>query len=376
MLPPHCHHRVRIDGPADLAAARGVCAALLARADLDGEAAGRLHLIVAELGSNLIRHAGGGALLLRCVVPPVPPGSGPGAAVAGCGIECLSLDRGPGIADLDGALADRHDPEPGPGRSLGYGLGAVRRLADRFAIQSRPGEGTVVLARVRDRGQALPQPADPGCFEHGAVMLPMAGCDDCGDGWMVRQDGLALLVDGLGHGEAAGVVARRAEDTFAALPAGCDPQAALADLHAALRGTRGAAATVLRLRPDAVDYAAVGNITAALVTRAGSTALNSRWGVVGYNAAPPPTASVPWGPGDHVVLHSDGCSGLVPLFAGSPLRHVESVLAAAILLRDGTTRIDDQSVLVLANRASVREGGCGSQDRQEAEGPDHGRAPL
>ncbi|WP_049766623.1 ATP-binding protein [Rhodospirillum centenum] len=368
MLPLHCHHRVRIDGPADLAAARGVCAALLARGDLDAEAAGRLHLIVAELGSNLIRHAGGGTLLLRCTVPPVSPGSGPGAAAGGCGIECLSLDRGPGIADLDGALADRHDPEPGPGRSLGYGLGAVRRLADRFAIQSRPGEGTVVLARVRDRGQP-PPPADPGAFEHGAVMLPMAGCDDCGDGWMVRQDGLALLVDGLGHGEPAGVVARRAETVFAALPPGCDPQAALADLHAALRGTRGAAATVVRLRPDAVDYAAVGNITAALVTRTGSAALNSRWGVIGYNAAPPPTASLPWGPGDHVVLHSDGCSGLVPLFAGSPLRHVDSVLAAAILLRDGIGRIDDQSVLVLANRRAVRDGDRGQQGWQEGGGP-------
>lgn len=158
------------------------------------------------------------------------------------------------------------------------------------------------------------------------------------------------MVDGLGHGEAASVAARRAETFFATASVDQDSQSILVAMHDALRGTRGAAACVLRLHPDDVEFSSVGNITAAVLSRAGSTSLGGRWGVLGYNAVPPPATHVPWGPGDQVVLHSDGCSNLMDLVADRHLRHVDPALAAAVLLRDGVGRIDDQTVVVLTNR--------------------------
>ncbi|MBP2314278.1 ATP-binding protein [Azospirillum soli] len=336
MLPAHCHHRVRVAEQADLTAVRGVAADLSGA--LDEEVAGRVQLVVSELATNLLRHAkAGGAILLRRLERPA-------------GVECIALDQGPGIADLGAALADRTDPEPRAGLGLGYGLGAVRRLSERFDIHSEAGVGTAVLSHVLARGPGEKGPP----FAWGAVMLAMSGGEHCGDGWLVRPDGFVVALDGLGHGEAASIAARRAEAVAGAAAHGDDPQTVLAAMHEALKGTRGAVAAVLRLTEGRIDHSSVGNIAMTIIRRSGAmatttSALSGRWGVVGYNGAPPPTASESWGPGDHLVLHSDGCARLAELFLERRLRHVDPALAAAVLLRDGGARVDDQTVIVLRN---------------------------
>jgi serine/threonine-protein kinase RsbT len=56
------------------------------------------------------------------------------------GVSIVARDSGPGIADLDSALADGFSTSGG----LGLGLPGVRRLMDRFDIESDVGRGTVV----------------------------------------------------------------------------------------------------------------------------------------------------------------------------------------------------------------------------------------
>lgn len=347
MLPTHCHTRLRIDDPSTLTLARGLATDLAAAQGLGEDAAARLALVVSELGSNLLHHTPeGGSLLLR----PLAVGRDGDTP----GVECVALDHGPGIADVGRAIAGpSHPPGTVASGGLGYGLGAVRRLADLFDIHTQPGVGTAVLARIAAGGTGNPAglPAPPAFW--GAMMLAMGGGDWCGDGWLVRGDGLALAVDGLGHGEAAAVAARQAEAVAAAAPPGADPGAVLASLHGALRTTRGAVAMVFRLEAQRIGYAGVGNITATLVRQGGSTALAGRWGVVGYNAAPPPTAWVPWQAGDHMAVHSDGCSRLSDLFIERRLLHTHPALAAAVLMRDGCGRVDDQMVMVLRHPASL-----------------------
>ena len=57
-------------------------------------------------------------------------------------------DEGPGIADLDKALAPGYSTAADWVRELGFGAGMglpnIRRMADRFDIRSAPGEGTVL----------------------------------------------------------------------------------------------------------------------------------------------------------------------------------------------------------------------------------------
>ncbi|MGC4122531.1 MAG: ATP-binding protein [Myxococcales bacterium] len=127
--------------------------ALARRAGFAAPRAAALAIAVAELASNIVRHAKEGSVFLRLHQDP------PEATM----IEVVAADRGPGIADLalaqqDGYSRGRFNAaalERGEGLppSLGCGLGAVRRLTDECEIESVPGRGTTVTVRLYLRGR-------------------------------------------------------------------------------------------------------------------------------------------------------------------------------------------------------------------------------
>jgi serine/threonine-protein kinase RsbT len=104
----------------------------------DRTSALELDLVVRELGSNALRHGGGG----RASIAATPLlGSVSDAGVRGrTGIEVVIADDGPGIPDIEAALVDGFST----GRGLGVGLGAAQRLSDSLTIDSRLGSGTRV----------------------------------------------------------------------------------------------------------------------------------------------------------------------------------------------------------------------------------------
>ena len=59
------------------------------------------------------------------------------------GLELEFVDQGPGIADLNRALAGGFSTA----KSLGLGLSGTRRLVDEFNIDTAPGRGTKVVIR-------------------------------------------------------------------------------------------------------------------------------------------------------------------------------------------------------------------------------------
>jgi len=59
------------------------------------------------------------------------------------GLELQFVDNGPGIADLNRALAGGFSTS----KSLGLGLSGTKRLVDEFNIDTGPGRGTKVLIR-------------------------------------------------------------------------------------------------------------------------------------------------------------------------------------------------------------------------------------
>ena len=89
----------------------------------------RLEVIVAELASNMVKHAGSGTLRVERLEVEERKG-----------IRVVAEDRGPGIADTAAALT----PGVSTAGSFGDGLAAVQELADAFALHSRPGVGTRV----------------------------------------------------------------------------------------------------------------------------------------------------------------------------------------------------------------------------------------
>ncbi len=101
-----------------------------------------LAVCVAELASNIAKHAGRGRIALAEMEHP------------GLGCRVRAEDEGRGIAEVDAAMRDGFsegrwltpDVPVGARRGLGIGLGAVGRLMSDVAVSSRPGGGLVIEA--------------------------------------------------------------------------------------------------------------------------------------------------------------------------------------------------------------------------------------
>jgi serine/threonine-protein kinase RsbT len=83
-----------------------------------------------ELARNALTHGKGGRATLEAL-----------ASGGRIGLRMRFADHGPGIEDVEGALAGHST-----GRSLGLGLSGSRRLVDEFDLHTQLGAGTTVTA--------------------------------------------------------------------------------------------------------------------------------------------------------------------------------------------------------------------------------------
>ncbi|HET9474860.1 MAG TPA: SpoIIE family protein phosphatase [Steroidobacteraceae bacterium] len=297
----------------------------LANFEFDAELAGKVAIAATELASNLLRHAGGGELLLQKL------GSDDSSS-----LELLAIDRGPGMADVSRCMSDGYST----GGTQGTGLGAVRRLASEFDIYSAPGEGTVVMARF---GGACH-------VRHGAVNVAVAGEPDCGDAWCLVRDvgGIALMViDGLGHGTFAAEAARAGIDAFLLAP-GDSPREILQRANQQMSKTRGGAAACARLANGSMSYAGMGNINGYLVSPERSQGLVSHNGTLGMHQRPAQQFEYSVDPDSLLVMHSDGLSARWDLRSQPDLLRAHPAIVAGVLYRDHGRERDDATVVVVA----------------------------
>ena len=96
----------------------------------------RLATAISELTLNVVRYAGEGELVIA-------DESDEDRARIRVAVE----DRGPGIADIEQAMADGFST----GGGLGGGLPGTKRLVHEFEIESVPGQTRVTIAMVRPR---------------------------------------------------------------------------------------------------------------------------------------------------------------------------------------------------------------------------------
>ena len=90
----------------------------------------RVVTAASELARNAYIHGGGGTLMIE--YPTLGSSSG---------LRLTISDTGPGIPDVDIALADGFTT----GAGLGHGLGGARRRMHDFAVRTAPGKGTTVI---------------------------------------------------------------------------------------------------------------------------------------------------------------------------------------------------------------------------------------
>jgi anti-sigma regulatory factor (Ser/Thr protein kinase) len=291
----------------------------------------RIALVATELATNLLKHASEGLVAINEFVD-----------ADGSGIELVALDKGPGIADVARCLVDGFSTAGSPGT----GLGAVTRVSDSYAIYSRPGIGTAVMARFL-AASAVPRNA----LEIGVVIDTYPGESVCGDGWATangRRGASLLLVDGSGHGPLAAHAAETAMRTFADnIDKECVPL--VEAIHRALAPTRGAALAVARIDAAAqvVRFVGVGNIGAVLANGSDVRRMASYNGTAGHVAPRIREFTYPFSGRPLVILHSDGLSGRWEIAAYPGLAAGHPTLVAGLLFRHHRRDRDDATVVAM-----------------------------
>lgn len=314
-----------------VANARRAASACAAALRLSETSTGRAALIATELATNLVKHAGGGSLLL---------GSNAKALVI------LSIDKGRGLTNLASAMSDGYSTAG----SSGTGLGAVHRAATAFDVYALPDRGTAIFTRIEDAAPPAPLIHAPSRIAVGGVCVPMPGEEQNGDAWVasLARDVVTIAVaDGLGHGPAAAtastaavrVIAERFEQPLEHI---------LQDAHGALRPTRGAALGIARLHLAAgrADFIGIGNIAGTIATDDSMRKTVSLPGIVGHEMRKVQSFSYPWLASSVLVLQSDGVSASWNAANYPGLMQHEPALIAAVLYRDHCRGTDDATVVV------------------------------
>ncbi|MDW6093929.1 ATP-binding protein [Vibrio rhizosphaerae] len=93
--------------------------------DFSPTATSEIATIVSELATNIVKYAGSGRIELAEMQRAC-------GRVTKHGIQVIARDFGPGIANIEQAMAEHFST----GGSLGMGLPGVQRMVDQFEIQS------------------------------------------------------------------------------------------------------------------------------------------------------------------------------------------------------------------------------------------------
>jgi anti-sigma regulatory factor (Ser/Thr protein kinase) len=329
--------RVSVAEGSQVFEARRVATALARDLQFEETTSGKLAIVVTEIATNLLKHAGGGEILLR-----------PIRSDAVGGLEILGLDRGQGMSNVEESLRDGQSTAGSPGT----GLGAIGRLSDAFDIYSVPGQGTAVFSRLwATRLAAREGPP----LAVGGICLTHPGEQHCGDGWTVehrRRSSLLLVVDGLGHGAAAAEATHEAIRLFHQ-NVSLGPKAMIEVIHAGLRSTRGAAAAVTEIDwdPSLLRFAGVGNISGVIRSATGSRHVVSQNGTIGHTVRKVTEFSYPWSADAILVEHTDGLGTHWDLDRYPGLAQRDPTIVAGVLCRDFRRGRDD--VTVVAARARM-----------------------
>lgn len=318
-----------IEDESQVGYARRTAQKLAERIGFDATDAGRVALVVTELASNVLKHAGRGELHLRTL-----------DRGDFSGIEVLAIDRGQGL-DLHACLADGFSTRG----TQGIGLGAVSRQTQVFDVYSDP-RGTVILARFFQRSDTA-KDHRLGVTQHSLHHDPA-----CGDVWALSvkdQRISALIIDGLGHGEDAERAALAGATAFATDPF-AEPTLILEDMHHAMKGSRGGALAVAQFdgTHDALRFVGIGNIGAFIIGAEKSRGLASHPGIVGLQYRKAQVFEYTEVAGQLLIMFSDGLQSRWNLrdYPGLMLRH--PAVIAALLHRDFCRNRDDVTVLVVA----------------------------
>ncbi|MEF2550340.1 ATP-binding protein [Aurantimonas sp. A2-1-M11] len=306
--------------------------------DLSSDDRDRLALVVTEAGTNLLRHATGGEILLS-----------PHKSKTTAGMDVIALDDGPGLPNVEAAMADGFTTAEEGERSLGSGLGAIARMSDSLDIHS-DSRGTTLTVTIGKTGRYSRGP-----METAGLVIPKPGFEAGGDICGIRKDGgatMIMLMDVLGHGPTA---AKDAETGLAAFLAAKGKSLEDTELHVAdaMAGSRGAASLIVEMRHGGATLRAlgVGNVKGEILAADGSRhGIPSAPGIVGASSRRPRATEHGWGKNALLILTTDGLKGGERFPEPSGLFFRDVLTVAATLYKRRRRGSDDCGVVIARAR--------------------------
>jgi anti-sigma regulatory factor (Ser/Thr protein kinase) len=296
---------------------------------------GEIDIIISELCSNLIKHAGSGELLYRIF------NSSENDSV----FEIICFDRGPGMADSKKMMKDGVSTT----KTLGQGLGAIERLSNLAQLYSIPGWGTIHYATVSTLKR------NPGGksndLEIRALCVNKPREIVCGDGFRIKKNETETQIffgDGLGHGQHAKDAVDRAGDFFLSCKER-DPVDILRQMHEVVRRTRGLVGTVAVFDKKKMEWnvCGIGNILSRMYTGIMYKNYMAYNGTIGLNI---PTSlshsAFPAEKNQHLVMCSDGIRTRWDLTRYPSILKQDNTILAAALYKDYSRGNDDSSILI------------------------------
>lgn len=294
-----------------------------------------LDLIVAEITSNLYKYSDDGEILLGVFDAGGVPY-----------IELISIDNGPGMTNPLRMIQDGISTS----KTLGHGLGSIKRLSDDFDLYSQVGWGTILLSRLyNDPVKAKTGRAEPTISP---IIVAKPGESKSGDGFILKKNSnylKVMLADGLGHGPEANKALNEAAEAFMAFP-DYSPTETLRFIHNSIKKTRGAVINIICYEYSTKTWIStgVGNIAVRFL---GPTSLRNHLcynGIVGHNM---PTSMndlhFPANEFNQVMLCSDGIKTRIDLAKYPQMSKYDQTIFAAAIYKDHARKTDDMSVVMV-----------------------------
>lgn len=294
-----------------------------------------IDIIAAELASNHIKHDTINGRMKYGVF---------GDEKSGIYIEIISEDEGPGIPDYELALEDGYTTSS---RSMGVGLGSVRRLSDEFSIKSSISGTIVCIKKYEEKLPSVPEKS----LRISVLTRPHPLENVCGDGYYIERfkNGACIaVIDGLGHGIHAREASACAEE-YLRHNASAEPiKSLLEGLGEKLKKTRGAVAGIMFINEDKgiMEFGGVGDISVHLYPKEEHISFHSVPGILGMRRREVTIQRHPWVIGKSMaVIHSDGISAKLDLNVCLPEERPERI--AHYIMNEYWRKNDDGTVVVV-----------------------------
>lgn len=308
---------------------------LITGAGFDIKKTGEADIVVAEMASNLLKHAGGGEILAAIL------SDDDGEQY----VELISIDNGPGMADPAKMVQDGYSTS----NTLGHGLGSIKRLSDFFEIYSLKDWGTIILSRIYKNERPISIAAKKADFR--TIVVAKPGETLSGDGAFYKSSTgnvTVFLGDGLGHGPDAHQAVNCAI-SFLQSTDQTDPVDILRDVNKHCKKTRGLVGSIAVYSTADKKWriCGIGNIATRTQMQLAGKSYISYNGIIGMNI--PNTMKeqvVQTERGQILIMCSDGIKTRWELHKYLGIFKYDLTILAAAIYKDFARKTDDMSVLV------------------------------